>query len=147
MSEDIAIPAIAMSIPIVVVPTALFFKHLGRMRELKHIERLKEIEFGAAHPAKVPLMWPSLAALGIGAGVPFFAILFAFLSSMTHHGDHEAIWMPAMMVGVAGVISGSCLGVKMLGFRSSTPALKAEDGLYSKPELDPDAYDTVGRRG
>jgi hypothetical protein len=144
MGEEVIIPIIALSLPIVIVPTVLFFKHQGRKRELQHLERMRAIELGVSPQNPGSLFWPSLAALGIGAGVPCFAILFGFLSAVSRPGQEE-IWTPLMILGVASVISGAALGTKMLGLREDGAANLP--GIVGKPEFDPDAYDTVGQRG
>jgi hypothetical protein len=144
MSDELAIPAMAMSIPLVVVPTALFFKHLGRRREMLHRERMRAIEMGQPPQGPASLVWPSLAALAIGAGVPICALLFAFLSARDD-GGHKDTWIAAMMVGVAGVVGGVSLAVKMIDHANKSLAKSPEKP--TPPHYDYDAYDTVSSRG
>lgn len=142
MSEEIAIPIVALSIPVFVVPTVLFFKHASRKRELEHRERMAAIDRGI-HPPQAPsLFWPSMAALGIGMVVPVAAILFALIATSRGSLDDD-IWAPAVGLGMVAIVGGSVLGVKMLGLNQRTSSVQ-QDSV--KPHYDPDEYDTVGTR-
>jgi hypothetical protein len=145
--KEVLIPIAAMAIPIVVVPTALLFKHLARRREYAHRERMRAIEMGQGSGGG--LFWPSMAAVIIGAGVPFCALLCAFVTALIRP-DIDEVWPAAGFIGVAGVVGGSWLGGRLIhaavGRSAPAPTPDVADS-YTKPSYDPDAFDTVGRRG
>lgn len=144
MNADVAVPILAVSIPIFVVPAILLFRHLDRKRELEHRERMAAIERGIEFGRVPSMFWPSMAALGMGAIVPLAALLFAFVTSRGGRSDDD-IWGMSICLGVAGIIGGSFVGVKMLGIGRESDRAAAQD--VGKPSFDPDAYDTVGTRG
>ncbi len=55
--SPILIPLTALLIPIVIVPTSLWFRHRLRVREMEHVERIRAMELGIA-PAKPPSAGP-----------------------------------------------------------------------------------------
>jgi hypothetical protein len=116
-----------------------------REREMEHLERLKALEVGMPLPGDGPWWTPNKLAAGIGVGVPFIAFLAAFLTTLGYRGEHDiAIWVSAAAVSVASVISGTVLAVQMP--RAAAPQPRPMTS-HSKPEFDPDSYDTAGRRG
>jgi hypothetical protein len=138
--EVLWIPLAAISVPIIVVPTALAFKHARRVRELEHLERMRSIELGRAQPGDEPWSIPARIILAIGAGVPIGVMLVAFMSSR-FLGYHEGIWIASGIVSTMGVIAGSSLA----GQHFSAQARGAS--AVEKPQFDPDSLDVVSRRG
>jgi hypothetical protein len=133
------IPIVGMLIPIIIVPTALGFKHARFLREVEHAERMKAMELGQTLPEDQP--WtPAHIAVAIGAGVPIAAMFIAFIAA-PKAGSSEGVWMATMLIGVAGVIGGTVLASMQFSKRDQAAASD------EKPAYDPDAYDVVGRRG
>lgn len=143
--DEMMIPMMALTIPIVVAPAAMLFKHLGKKREMEHRERMKALEMGL--PATGGYAWPALVCIAIGAGVPVGTFLLAWLVMLTTHIDEEALAVPCV-VGVVAVVSGVRLAGKILTRRQHEPELPLIEVDRAKPHsYDPDAYDVVGRRG
>jgi hypothetical protein len=115
-----------------------------REREMEHLERLKALESGTTLPGDGPWWTPNRVAAGIGIGVPFFAFLASFLSTISSREPQIAIWASAGAVSVAAVISGAVLTVHLPRAVTQQPRPMTS---HSKPEFDPDSYDTAGRRG
>jgi len=124
----------------------LAFKNLRREREMEHLERLKAFDVGMPFPGDAPWWSPNRVAAGIGVGVPIFAFATAFLTTRMSHGPQDiAIWASTGAVSVAAIICGSVLAFHLP--KPAEPQPRAMTGMDSKPEFDPDAYDTAGRRG
>jgi hypothetical protein len=139
--EGFIIPVVGMMIPIIIVPTALGFKHARFLRQVEHDERMRAMELGQTL-AEDQSWTPASIAMTIGAGVPIGAMFIAFIAA-SKSGPSESIWMAAGMIGVAGVICGSILAAQWL-----TKQGAARTNLPNeKPEFDPEAFDVVGRRG
>ena len=68
--STVLIPIAALMIPIVIVPTSLWFRHRSRVLQLAHAERIRAMELGIVN--RNPQMgWPGAAVcIGMGAGVP-----------------------------------------------------------------------------
>jgi hypothetical protein len=145
--EEMLIPIVAILMPLILVPTIIKMKHAHRLKEWAHKERMRAMELGLAPPTSMSgTFWPSLAAIAIGAGVPIGAFFFAWMANLTSHVGEEA-FLVAGGVGFAAVISGAMLASKLIGGAHCGHA-PAEPPSFAKPsEYDPDAYDTVGRRG
>jgi hypothetical protein len=134
------IPIVGMLIPIIIVPTALGFKHARYLRQMEHDERMRAMELGQTL-AEDQGWTPAQVAMTIGGVVPIAAMFIAYIAA-PKSGESDTIWMAAAMIGVAGVICGSILAAQWfakLGREMTAPA--------AKPEFDPDAYDVVGSRG
>jgi hypothetical protein len=142
--DPLLIPIIALAIPIVVVPTALTFRHKRLERELEHAERIRALELGRTLPRDEPWWAPARIAVAIGAGVPIGVFGVAFLASQTLR-DPEPVWIAAGTVGLAGVVGGTFLAWRSLmhGARSKPAASMG----WSKPYVEDDAFDVVGQRG
>ena len=141
--DPVAIPIVALLIPIVIVPTALGFKHARFLREVEHAERMRAMELGRTLPGEGA--WtPAGIALTIGAAVPMASMLLAWLATRSMNmvdAPIEIVWKMAGMVGLGGVICGSVL--------ASQQFLKGDKAtsIDEKPVYDPDEFDVVGRRG
>jgi len=57
--DPLIVPLAALTIPIVVAPTAIAFKHVQRLRELEHIERMRALELGWVLPKDEPWWSPA----------------------------------------------------------------------------------------
>jgi hypothetical protein len=134
------IPIVGMMIPIIIVPTALAFRHARFLRQVEHDERMRAMELGQTL-AEDQSWTPGSIAMSIGAGVPIASMFIAFIAA--GQGGSEAIWMAAAMIGVAGVISGSVLAGMQFSKRDQSSTVTPEE----KAAYDPDAFDVVGRRG
>jgi hypothetical protein len=140
--EAIVLPILALSIPIVIVPTALAFKHARFLREVEHEERMKAMELGRLLPEDEAFS-PAKLAAGIGIGVPIGSFFFAWLADLTSTAG-QAVWPAVGSVGLGGVICGTILAARHFATRNQHAVAHHET---LKPEFDPDAYDVVGRRG
>jgi hypothetical protein len=162
-------PFILLIIAIGVSPAIFAMFHATRKRELEHKERMKALEMGLPVPGAAP--WPALTAIAIGAGVPIAALAAALiatamaprppadadhlaLSVWTQRdqttGYHGLVWGGASGIGVTAVLAGAVLAWRYMGLRHSPSHnhhAYDEAGYAAKPPLDPDAYDTVSRRG
>jgi hypothetical protein len=140
--EALLIPILALMVPIVVAPVAIYFKFEKAKRELEHAERMKALEFGRTLPGDETWSSPGRISLAIGAGVPVCVFGLAWLTSQAV-GFRSDIWQGASMVGCTSVICGTILAAKTFSHR----AREAATAMYQKPSLDPDAYDVAGSRG
>lgn len=149
MNEEVIIPIVAILMPLALVPTIILMKQAGKRREWEHQERMRAMDLGLA-PAGPSggTFWPSMATIAIGAGVPIASLLFALLAQMTGRGGDE-VWGCSAGVGVTAVLCGAVLGFRLIGSgrRASGPAPSVFDHHAKPSQFDPDAYDTVGRRG
>jgi hypothetical protein len=151
MSErEVVIPMMGIMLPLILVPTILRMKFAQRRREWAHKERMRAMELGLTLPDERPAtFWPSLAAIAIGAGVPISSFVFAWLARLTT-GSGENVYAAAVGVGVIAVLCGTILAARAqgsCGHKKSRADGDAIDGLAKPAHFDPDAYDTVGRRG
>jgi hypothetical protein len=148
--DPLVIPIVGMLIPIIIVPTALGIKHARFLREVEHAERMRAMELGRTLPEDESWdeSWTfASVAVIIGAGVPIGAMLIAFMASKSLPnvgGKIESIWMTTMIIGLAGVISGSVLGGQLFSKRNQPTQVASQD---EKPAYDPEEFDVVGRRG
>lgn len=143
------IPLAGIALPIIIVPTALFAKHVGQQRHHRHMERMQAMKSGVAPPASVPLPGPG-AVVAIGAGVPtacMLAALGATLSLPFHTPDLVPllgiIWCAAVFLGICGLTSGLILG--LLLHRANAKIAAAARDASAKPAYDPDMFDAAHR--
>jgi hypothetical protein len=129
---------------------------------------MKALEMGMTPPGDHA--WPAAVCIAIGAVVPITALGVALVvtlvtqrsmsvdvaSAAWSHRNfeelHGIVWGCATAVGVLGVIGGVLLSFRVLGGRKRPvggPPTTDAFGLdaHLKPSFDPDAYDTVSRRG
>jgi hypothetical protein len=131
----------------IIFPISLSFKADRRKREFEHMERMKALEMGRRFPgeeSKTNWPIPYQVAVSIGAGVPSAVFCFAWLTSMMT-GYHDGVWIPAAIVGLGGVISGTVLA----GTAFAKLGSFGNDGSpdTGKPYVADDAYDVVSARG
>jgi hypothetical protein len=136
----IAIPIIAMVLPVILVPIILGIKYARHERELEHAERMRALELGRTLPRDESWWSPGRICVVIGAGIPAGAFLSA-LAAGESLNDPEPAWIAAGIVSVAAVVSGSLLAHRHLPRRDEGRMVVA------KPEFDADAFDHVGTRG
>lgn len=154
MNDDVVIPVVAILMPLVLVPLVMVLKQRSRRREQEHRERMRALDLGVlpARPER-STFWPAMAAIAIGFGVPAAAFLFAWLAALTAHvGD--AIWGAVAGVSVVALICGTVLAVRLVRPRPARPSAASRPYDWdhatttAKPAaFDPDAFDTVSRRG
>ena len=150
--SPILIPVLALLIPIVIVPTALWSRHRLRVREMEHDERIRAMELGVGMvPRKTEISWPGAAVcLGIGAGVPVGSMLVAWLATMTSDVGEGVFGIP-LVISFGAIWTASSLANRMMGINdeleSVAPNRPQPTQPAGKPAFDPDAYDVVGSRG
>lgn len=145
------IPLAGISLPLILVPLILVFKHVGRNRDHRHLERMQAIKAGRPLPsASNPPGAGSVVTLG--AGVPAAAMLGALIatSSFPSHGSDRIglmgmIWGSAAVVSLGGLLTAFILGV--LSHQAYRRDRDAAETLASsaKPAYDPDLFDAAGR--
>ncbi len=147
--DPIVIPVMALMIPIIVVPTTLFFKHRLRVREMQHNERMRAMELGVM-PRTESMSWPGAAVcVALGAGVPVGSLVVAWLATMTNDAPSE-VWGVPVVISFFAIWAAQALAERML--RPKKERLNAANTSQTeqtagKPAFDPDAYDVVGSRG
>jgi hypothetical protein len=141
--EEVLIPMMGITLPMVLVPTIMVLNHRKRRREMEHVERMKALEMGLPTPGNES--WAARVCIAIGAGVPIGAFFFAWLASMEHSSGGQSYFEAAGPVGGVAVLCGTFLSTRLLPSLSKAriPAPHAS----AKPAHDPDAYDVVSRRG
>jgi len=148
--DPLLIPIIAILMPLVLVPTVIILKHRHRRREWEHQERMKSMEIRLpASTADSPGMGRAIAQ--IGAGVPIFSVLAAFVTTLTwdpHTGGDVPI--PAVAWGCASLIAALAMGSSLILAYIHPRAPKVVETAHEmndgKPAFDPDAYDVVSSR-
>ncbi len=148
--SEILIPIFALMIPIVIVPTSLWFRHRLRVRQMEHAERIRSMELGLALPQN-SMSWPGAAVcLGIGAGVPIGSMVVAWLAMLTNNLPSEIFGIP-LLISFSAIWAAKSLADRMLGASEKAEAYSSKHGQVvhgsAKPAFDPDAYDVVGSRG
>lgn len=149
MMATVIIAGVLLALIIVVgLPVVLSMRHARRERELEHAERMKSLELGRPLPGDKAEqgIFPTNKGLGIAIWVPLGALGIAMAASanpMTAATSSQGIWMAAGAVGVAGVICGTILALRIPpGDAGSEPTPRPEKASY-----DADALDVVSRRG
>ncbi len=149
--DPTVIPVMGMLIPIIVVPTALAFRHARRVKDQLHAERMRALELGRNWSDEQTWWQPARLCAGITMGVPLGSIALAWLASESCNWRHEEIWVIAGLIGFGSVISGSMLTKQHLAARERSlhyaASLESSRVAGKEPMYDPDLYDVVGRRG
>lgn len=143
------IPLLGIAIPMVIVPAALFAKHLGRKAQHRHLERMHALKAGMALPPTVPLPGPG-SIIALGAGVPMACVLGACVATDMIRGQTEdlpaltaIIWSFALFIAVCGLGSALVLGVLLHRANARAEAAMMRDS--AKPTYDPDMFDPAQR--
>src|SRR4051794_24667652 len=144
--DSVMIPIVALLIPIVVVPAALLARLAQRSREMAHVERMKALELGRDLSGEGAGRTLARIAAKIGAGVPTFALGFAYLASLTlDRRDAEMVLVAAGIIGFSAVVCGGLLALLSLKLLCRPHHASHEyASAVHKPAFDPDAYDHVG---
>lgn len=146
------IPIVAILMPLILAPTVMMLKHRHNREEWRHFERLKAIEHGLP-PATGHESCHSFAVAAIGLGVPFLAVLGAFLTSVLalEPSPLSDIPIAAVAWGCALLISAGALATSViLAILNHRAAREARTRLAVdrfKPVYDPDSFDVVSSRG
>lgn len=136
----LAIPLMALLIPIVIVPVILGIRYERQKRELEHAERMKALELGRTLPGDEPWLSPPKLCLAIGGVVPIGVFLVAMLACQSL-GYRDEIFVFAGLVGVTAVVCGTILTLKWFEQRATTAAGRLDRAGQAKPAFDADAYD------
>ncbi len=140
------VPLAGIAIPMVVVPTVLFARHVGRNRQYGHLERMQALKAGVALPSTVRPPGPG-AVVAIGAGVPTVCALAAVMATHALPAtprDEELIvrlaivWGVAFLLGLCALATALVLG--LLLHRANAKAATTRDAS-AKPAFDPDPFD------
>lgn len=131
-------------VPIVVMG----IREKERKRRFEHDERLRALEMGIPLPGDST--WWVVVCIALGAVVPLGALGVALAATLkappwVHSGVSMAVvWAGAAAVGVSGIRAGAGLAHRLFDRQWPRSPLATTD----KPTVfDPDAYDTVSRRG
>ena len=148
--SPIAIPITALMVPIVIVPTSLWFRHRLKVREMEHAERIRALELGIT-ARQAGINWPgAMLCLGMGAGVPIGTMIVAWLAMMTQDLPNEIFGIP-LLISFGAIWAAKSLADRMMGVSDEdAPALASRPQparATAKSVADPDAYDFVGSRG
>lgn len=143
------IPLLGIAIPMVIVPAALFAKHVGKARQYSHLERMQALKAGVTLPPTVSLPGP-FSLVAIGAGVPMACMLGAFAAteSVRHQLPYTStplviIWVACAALGVCALATALILG--LLLHRANSRAQAATRDASAKPAYDPDMFDSAHR--
>jgi hypothetical protein len=139
---------------VVVLPVVLGLRHSAKRQELKHAERMKSLELGRPWTGEMPASavasedsnGPENPGGKIGVTVPLGALGIAFVATVSQPPSTAAtiaIWSAAGVVGVAGVICGTILTLRMRPSDAHKPAQLTA----AKPPAEEEALDLIGRRG
>ncbi len=147
------IPIVAILMPLILAPMLTILKHRHHREEWRHLERMRSIEHGLPSTTGQAL-GQSFAVAAIGLGVPFFAVLGAFLTSIVVPAPSPleeipiavVAWGCAMLISMGALATSVILTVLSLRAARETRSQMASDHRY-KPAYDPDAYDVVSSRG
>lgn len=148
--SEILIPITALMIPIVIVPTSLWFRHRGRVQQMEHAERIRAMELGIK-PQAAQISWPGAAlCMAIGAGVPVGSMLVAWFATMTNEAPTEIFGIPLVM-SFGAIWTAKALADRMMGGEEAEAIAAAQRARGvanpAKPTFDPDAYDVASSRG
>lgn len=149
-----------------IAAVAFAIQQASRKRAYEHTERMKALEMGVS-PAG-DSAWPAAVCIAIGAVVPVTALAVAMVVTLVTQRTmepenlhlawsgnrfeefHGIVWGCATAVGIFAVVGGVLLSLRLLGRRrlpSPTQTDAFAHDLRQKPAFDPEAYDTVSRRG
>lgn len=132
-----------------VVPIVLGIRQKERLRRLQHAERLRALEMGVPLPADVA--WPAAICIALGGLTPVGALGVALIATLVLRdqpggpGLTLIIWGAALIVSITALRASATLAHRLFdGLRFPGESLRTA----TKPlAFDPDAFDTVSRRG
>lgn len=123
-------------IVVVGMPILVAIRFEARRKEMEHLERMRAIELGRPLADESGWWTPARMAVGIGMGVPIGVFAIGVIAAGTS-GAAPFIWPAAGAVGVAAVICGTVLAVRL----PSAASLTADPSV--KPHIHPDTYDAA----
>jgi hypothetical protein len=139
---------LGIAIPMIIVPAALFAKHVGRKQQYRHLERMQALKAGVTLPPMVPLPGPG-AIVAIGAGVPMVCVVGALAATeMVRNQTPDPqiamalIWSMTLLLGLCGLATALIFG--LLLHRANARALASANDS-TKPAYDPDMFDPAHR--
>ncbi len=149
--SPLLIPIVAIVMPVVLAPTVMILRQRRLREEWRHLERMKAIEHGLP-PTTGHAFGQAFAITAIGLGVPFFAVLGAFLTSiavpdpspLTEMPIAASAWICAMFISGGGLATSVVLSVQAA--RAAREAREHMAATQHKPVYDPDAFDVVSSR-
>ena len=145
--NPLVIPVVALMVPMVIVPTALWFRYRLRVREMEHAERIRSIELGAALPTEGRLNWPGAAlCIAIGGLVPIGSMLAAW-GVVAQNADEGGVFGIALVVSCVAIWAAQSLANRMLRGAGEVEPSPENSRATAKSHHDPDAFDVVGSRG
>jgi hypothetical protein len=151
MTAIISFASVIALFILVGLPVWLGIRHARFERQLRHTEKMKALEMGLtpADESAGESEWTPLGvAAAIGVWVPI-AVFGGALAATFFSRVNLEIWMAALGIGMTGIICGTIMMFRL-------PARPAGSGSRSqgvgalpsnKSAIDPDAFDTAGRRG
>lgn len=150
-SSSIASPGLAvLIIGAVLALGGLAYFVYRRERQMRHLERLKALEYGRRLPSDPPDPDRALAhrSFSVGLWGAFWGFASAAHNSFTGSGGLAisiALAVAGAVVGVSGIVCGTVLSFRAQCRSNASPHLAAQSP--GKPAFEPDAYDVVGARG
>jgi hypothetical protein len=151
----IAAASVLALLIVVGLPVWFTMRHARFERQLVHTERMKAMELGLPFPDAAAPGGDTESTLArpwtlIGVWVPL--IVFGATLGAALWGEVSippGVWFAAGCIGVTGII---CCTILLLQLPASTiadrsPGASSAKAPSPKPILDPDAFDTAGRRG
>lgn len=138
--------AVFIPITIISVPAILLgLRYARRERELEHAERMRALEMGLSLPRDAPFWTPNNTCIALGVVMPLALFVKALVASKADPLLVPYVWPVAAVLGGLGIVGGTLLA--LIRPRAATAPGPAAGGLAAKRHLDPDTYDTAGRRG
>lgn len=151
----IATASVLALLIVVGLPVWFAMRHARFERQLLHTERMKAMELGLPFPDTTAKSEDTESTAArpwtlIGVWVPL-AVFGATLGAALWDGVSisPGVWFAAGCIGVTGII---CCTILLLRLPASIvadrmPGTSSAKAPNPKPMLDPDAFDTAGRRG
>lgn len=144
MPDAMAIPMMALAIPMIVAPTAIITKHLQKRRELEHTERMRALEVGLLLPKDQGFWTRGRLSAGFGLFLPMASLTMAWMFTESHSRVGEFVWPAVSMISLLGVLAGWRLASKLPG---PPPISQRFAESLKSHAYDPDEFDVVSRRG
>ena len=151
--DPLAIPIVAILMPLVLVPTILVLKHRHKRREWEHLERMKAMS-GSQPLTRLSGWVGSGSVAAIGAGVPVAAVLGALVTTLNWRpsGFNDVsvpavAWGCAVLISAGGLITSLLLALLQARTQQRLDSAASADLDHAKPAFDPDTFDVVGSRG
>lgn len=133
-----------MAFTLVVAGMIYITRSARRERELEHAERLKALEMGRTLPKDAPFWTPNNLCVAIGGVMPLALFVMAYFISQDNRELLPYVWPVAGALGGIGIICGTLVALILPSVNRHEPHHAAAP---VKDRVDPDSYDTAGRRG